>query len=133
MWTPSWKSCTLRKWLNQTFFNAAFCQEEQKKILTSSDTYDKVFILSTSDAYKYFRSDKGRICFPTEYAISHGAYTQQSIDGDITCCWWLRTHGTQNNYAAYVNENGSLNHSGIIVDHVGFAVRPALWINADSK
>ncbi len=32
----TWEKCTLRKWLNETFLNAAFSKEEQAKILLSN-------------------------------------------------------------------------------------------------
>ena len=67
--TVTWEDCSLRSWLNQRFINAAFTSEEKKKIQTTkvvnednpywgsdggNDTQDKVFLLSISEAAKYF-------------------------------------------------------------------------------
>ena len=44
--------------------------------------------------------------------------------------WWLRSQGVDTNYAAYVNENGAVNVSGVNVYHYRIGgVRPALWLN----
>ena len=75
----TWESCTLRKWLNSTFLNAAFSSEEKSAIITnyhgdddaSSSVYlrtspegdrrakDQVFLLSYHDAdVLYFYEEK---------------------------------------------------------------------------
>lgn len=68
----TWETCTLRTWLNVTFYNKAFSSDEQAAILTTSvdngknqgyskwstsggnNTEDKVFLLSYAEANKYF-------------------------------------------------------------------------------
>ena len=92
------KSC-LRSWLNNTFLNAAFSAEEQKQILITTvttdknpsystnpgnNTSDKLFLLSITEADKYFTSDSARQCKPTAYAEAQGCYVNLS-DGT---CWW---------------------------------------------
>ena len=144
----TWETCSLRNWLNNDFINAAFTAEERAKIPTvtvSADknpeyntnpgnaTKDKVFLLSIVEAEKYFTSDKARMCVPTEYAISNGAYTSGSYTkgGKATCWWWLRSPGCNRNYAARVNLFGSVIRFGDIVDYDSDAVRPAMWITID--
>ena len=144
----TWETCSLRKWLNHEFLNAAFTAEEQKRIPTvtvSADknpsyntspgnaTQDKVFLLSISEVNKYFKSDEARKCAPTDYEIAQRAYTSSSYysGGKATCWWWLRSPGGDSNYAAYVFLGGSVHSIGSNVDYDSVAVRPALWIDLE--
>ena len=144
----TWETCTLRKWLNNDFINAAFSDDEKAMIPTvtvSADknpqydtdpenaTKDKVFLLSIVEAEKYFTSDEARKCVPTEYAISNGAYTSDSYTkgGKATCWWWLRSSGYSQYNAAFVDFDGSVGRGGHYVDNDISAVRPAMWISID--
>ncbi len=156
----TWETCSLRKWLNSTFISDAFNSDEQNCIISSTvsadknptygtdpgkDTTDKVFLLSIEEANKYFSSKDARICAPTDYAIAKGAYTNSGytvdVDGRPTFWWWLRSPGSNSNYAALVNCDGYVNDYGSdvavgvhgrYVDMDYAAVRPALWINHES-
>ncbi len=142
----TWEECTLRTWLNDSFLNEAFgtkWQELIPSVSVSADknpeystnpgnaTTDKVFLLSITEAEKYFTSDEDRKCVPTAYAIAQGAYTSSSYTKG-TCWWWLRSPGYDQGRAAYVDYFGSVYYTGSYVDHVRVCVRPALWINLDS-
>ena len=148
--TPStnvtWETCSLRKWLNGTFVNAAFSSEEQRSIISSkvtaeknpsystspgNNTTDKVFLLSITEAKKYFKSGDARKCAPTDYAIAQGTFASDSnkTGGRATCWWWLRSPGRDSNYVADVYSDGSVNDRGTFVYSDDDAVRPALWIN----
>ncbi len=146
----TWETCSLHKWLNETFFNEAFDSDEQKLILSSTvtadpnphydtppgnDTTDKVFLLSITEVNKYFKSDDARKCAPTDYAIAQGAYTSSrySTGGRATCWWWLRSPGHDSNTAAFVYDDGSVYHLGNRVDSSDLAVRPVLWIKIESE
>lgn len=139
----TWEECDLRAWLNGTFADNAFSADEQAKIAltnVSSDknpkydtdpgtaTMDKVFLLSISEAEKYFPSSSARKCYATEYAKARGGY---AISNGLFC-WWLRSPGNIQRNAANVNIDGSLYYIGYHVYFVTVAVRPALWINLDS-
>ena len=138
----TWEQCTLRIWLNDTFANRAFSQEEQQAILMTTvvngsdegywktdggnDTQDKIFLLSYRQAEQYFdvtinndENIKSRMQ-PTDYALAHGA-------GKLG--WWLRSQGPEQGTAARVYSVGALDY-----DFTGFeeCVRPALWVNIDS-
>lgn len=145
----TWETCSLRKWLNGTFLSAAFSSEEQNSIISSTvtadknpsystspgnNTTDKVFLLSITEVNKYFSSDEARKCAPTDYAIAQGAWTNDSYKtgGRATCWWWLRSPSDYSNYAADVDNGGSVNDRGHIVIRSDGAVRPALWINLGS-
>ena len=157
-WTSvTWETCTLRTWLNDTFMNKAFTEEEKKAILTANvdnsssqgyskwstsggnNTQDKIFLLSYAEANKYFgvtRNDsnntKARVK-PTAYAEKLGAYTSSSnktADGDNAGWWWLRSPGYSQDSAVLVDLDGSLSGRYVYLD--GGCVRPALWVNLES-
>ena len=138
----TWEQCSLRKWLNDSFLNEAFSEEERaliQSIIVSVDKIskyytDKVFLLSINEAKKYFNSDEARKCAPTAYAKAQGALTSdtnKTTSGAATCWWWLRSPGDKQKNAARVDYAGSIDYSSISVsDNVG-CVRPALWISIE--
>ena len=140
----TWETCTLRKWLNNNFINSAFTANEKAMIPTvtvSADknpnfstnpgnaTQDQVFLLSITEANKYFSSDSARQCKPTEYADAGGVLVRYS---EGNCCWWLRSPGYDLYYAAYVDFYGDVLGFGGDVRSDYIAVRPALWIDLNS-
>ena len=127
----TWETCTLRTWLDETFLNEAFSEAEQSIIQT---TEDKIFLLSIDEANKYFASDEARMCVPTAYAIANGAYTNEKleVDGEATCRWWLRSHGLNQSYAAFVQLDGGVYSYGYSVSSDDVCVRPAMWISLDA-
>ena len=134
----TWETCTLRKWLNNDFYNSAFNEEEKTKIKSSTvtadanpeydtdpgnNTGDKVFLLSINEVRKYFSTWEARKCVPTDYAIAQGACVS-----DSHCWWWLRSPGYDSDYAARVYNDGDVYYYGYGVDDDYDCVRPALWI-----
>lgn len=98
----TWENCSLRKWMNNDFFNTAFSDEEKAMIpevtLVNSgnemfgtpaqnDTKDKVFCLSIEEVQKYFGEStytmedgayshyEKTICIPTQNAINNHVTT----------------------------------------------------------
>ena len=141
----TWKKCSLRTWMNGPFLNNAFSADEQAKILSaavladenpkySTDpgnaTTDKMFLLSITEAEKYFTTDASRKCTPTAYAKAQGAYP--STDGNSW--WWLRSPGLNQRSAAVVYHDGSILYGGASVklDFDDIFVRPAMWIDLDA-
>ncbi len=142
----TWETCTLRSWLNESFLHAAFTDEERAKIPSATvnadknptsynadpgnDTMDQVFLLSITEAEKYFTSDDARKCAPTAYAIAMGAKTgkMNKTDGKDACWWWLRSPGYYSSYASFIKSGGSVYYNGYSVNYDCFAVRPALWV-----
>ena len=138
----TWETCTLRKWLNNDFINAAFTAEERAKIPTvtvsadknpsystspGNNTTDKVFLLSITEVNKYFSSDSAWQCRGTAYCYAQGAYKA----GNGTCWWWLRSPGYTQSSAANVYDGGDVNEIGNNVFLDNNAVRPAMWISID--
>ena len=140
----TWENCTLRKWLNETFFNTAFGADERAAIQSTNvpadrnpeydtdpgnATTDKVFLLSIDEVDRYFSSDAARKCQPTAYAVENGA---GAYSNSSNCWWWLRSPGNYQNRAARVDIGGSVSSNGIYVDYNFDCVRPALWVNLES-
>ena len=145
----TWETCSLRKWLNESFLNSAFSKSEQNMIITATikadmnpyfitepgnDTRDKIFILSIKEAIKYLDNYEARKCAPTYYAIAQGAATSNKCykDGRAACWWWLRSPGYDSIVAARVDCDGSVFSEGRNVNLNVVAVRPAVWINPGS-
>ena len=149
--TITWKKCSLREWLNDTFLNEAFSKKEQSAIITASTggdfsdwntdgaggTQDKVFLLSVDEADKYFgvsydSESNAAMISPTEYAKSMGAQENEwntTSEGKAACAWWLRTTGTMNtNRAALVKSFGMLEYDYC---NETYCVRPAMWVKVD--
>ncbi|MBO5287567.1 MAG: hypothetical protein J6B34_05530, partial [Clostridia bacterium] len=138
--TPiTWEDCTLRRWLNNDFYNEVFSSTEKSKILTTEtknapnpvyyvtsgiDTHDKVFLLSYDDVKKYFKSNAETKCQVTLFAKNKGAY----CDGAYFGYWWLRTTGQSLQDATYIFYSGGISDMGYDVTGLIFGVRPAIWV-----
>lgn len=150
-----WEDCTLRQWLNHEFYEDAFTDEEQEKILLSTsegfpkynsrvfgsknydrlerETEDYVFLLSYTEVHQYIsgmhgdESDPGRLCYPTEYAKSN---TDMKLYNDA-CGWWLcagiRGYEGKRHKPMVVSVHGGISPEEY-VDSGKYAVRPAMWI-----
>ncbi|MBO4894008.1 MAG: tetratricopeptide repeat protein [Clostridia bacterium] len=142
--SAAWETCTLRKWLNDTFFNLTFSEDEQKIICSTSiitkaelieyNTIDRLFLLSNDEASAYFGYDDAeRQCTHTPYAKEHFE-NKTSDDVRYDTRWWLRDpgrswHGTSNLDASIVDQFGKLYREGWPVYFTDCYVRPAMWID----
>ena len=143
----NWETSTVRKWLNDDFYNAAFNENQRKKIINSvcpadsnpnydtdpgKDTIDKVFLLSISEAKKYLLSAEQLRCVPTLYttyrAVALGA---NNYSGGRSSTWFLRTPGQDETMAAYVSSDGIIRQVGYSVDLDIVAIRPAIRVNIE--
>ena len=97
-------------------------------------TQDRIFLLSCTEAKKYFDGDDAWRCAPTDYAIDQGAYSEDKFNVAGRACgwWWLRSPGNDQISAARVYPDGSLHSDGVFWMKRGM-VRPALWIKLDSE
>lgn len=153
----NYSQSSLRKWLNDEFFNNAFTSNEQALItkytcdnsaygdFRTNDskplvTKDKVFILSHSEVMNSdwgFNDSYSRIACGTEYAIS------QDLDwyyfGGNNAPWWLRTPANDSHSSCIVEPNGMLFPSYFVAYNVAHGgtkgpsdytcgVRPALQL-----
>ena len=135
----SWKSCSLRKFLNETFFRYAFNADEQARVKTAKlispcgygyteETLDKVFVLSADEAKSYL-SAEARLSKPTQYAVNQGADEEY-----YTGCawWWLRDAFEYDGKATALcieGENGNVRDDGLDVDTNFVGVRPVMWVS----
>lgn len=118
----TWETCSLRAWLNHEFLEQ-FSEIDRNRILKTlvhnpdnqtfgtpggNDTEDKVFLLSSEEAEKYFKNN-GR---------SFSKY------------WWLRSPGDRVYFAACLLDNGEINDEGTPMD-AAIGVRPAMWVKLD--
>ena len=79
--------------------------------------------MSYSEARNNFSDNNARACKPTAYAVANNVFVN-SDNGN--CWWWLRSPGSNSNYAADVVNVGSVLVYGLLVNIDNFAVRPAL-------
>lgn len=144
-----WVNCSLRKFLNETFYDC-FTDEEKIRIvetrLPSSNnpwfgtdggkyTNDKIFVMSIEEIVAYF-GDSGQIRQKnrnTKYFISDGYNVVRkavTIEGSPSS-WWLRTPGNLRYFTSIVMPDGRISVCGDFVNRSGITavgVRPALWI-----
>lgn len=142
-YVSDWETCSLRQWLNKTFYNTAFSREEKMLIGTTflennspdgtwfgTDTGDKIFILSFDDvinsAYGFDSSksefDEARKLKATDYSKCQGVYISQGYPH-----WWLRTPG--NAEVVYLVSSYGWAALGQGVYGTGVGVVPALKLN----
>ena len=142
-----WETCTLRKWLNNDFYNNAFTDKEKDLIITTevdnnhniltgdsgNNTNDKVYLLNFAEIEKYFghfklehKNDVNEIlkCNSTEFAkIKNGADIPSVILRDI------RKYKDEID-VAWVR--GKINAGFTAVNNVkGFGNRMAIWVSCD--
>ena len=151
----TWETCTLRKWLNETFFKNAFSEVERDRIIPTvlqdsnrqlpginkeCPVTDRVFLLDRDDAInsdygfssKPNSKDAFRRCQPTEYALPRCYVKKQNSSKKYFCGWWLRSpilkFDDETYYAASVHIIGSVRSAGDYACSYGIGVRPAIWI-----
>ncbi len=126
-----WSDCSLRKWLNTDFMNAAFNQHEIEQLTKAPSSKenlgfdalapeDKVFLLSEAEATKYFLTLSARSCSPIP-SLKHAAKTEKGA-----CWWWLRSPGGAAGSAEGITPDGET--GSFYVNSNGICVRPAIWV-----
>ncbi len=147
----TWESCTLRTWLNETFFKAAFDEAEQASIRTTKvqhktgtteDCYveDKVYVMSMEDvgtsAYGFesvISSSYSRVAAVTPYAECHGVEVTTGVDMKENPLemgeWWLRhiPDSTVTNGACVFTYGYT--STSVEVNKATFGVRPVLHLD----
>lgn len=133
----AWESSVARSVLNGEFYSQAFTEEERKKIALTTvipdkdpsgnttdepTTQDYIFILSASEAIKYFRNDKARACDVTSYLMQRDEMKAKFSQ------WWLRSLGERDGCMARAKGDGAINYNGFSASSK-FQLRPALWLD----
>ena len=133
----TWKTCSLRKWLNKGFMKKAFSKRERAMIPTveveleekdpstysmvssGQTTKDRVFLLGVAEAEKYFATEEERMC--TKYPISNA----------VQCHWPLRT--SYEEYVFIIGAFGDIDTSYYETATSKYDIRPAMWIDWGSE
>lgn len=112
----TWETCTLRKWMNDDFYEMAFDDGEKEAIIeqevvnenvpfnpaeAGKATNDNVFLLSfqeaTNPAYgfceDYRTKSASRWVQASDYGHIRGAFISRSTRKENNCRWWLRSPG----------------------------------------
>ncbi len=146
VYANNYKESHIRSWLNDSFYNTAFNNEEKARILTTTvdnsahstgyssnkyacaNTSDKVFLLSYAEATSAtygLSTTTARQLKPSAYAQSQGVLTYSNGNS----YWWLRSPSYNDAYyARYVVGDGRVS-SGSSVGSADGGVVPALWIS----
>ncbi|MBQ0083162.1 MAG: hypothetical protein KBS52_00125 [Clostridiales bacterium] len=146
----TWEKCTLRKWLNDTFYNTAFDDAQKASIMTKKltnpttqfskrkvnggkDTNDNVFLLSINEGNSYcVPREKYYLSKATAYAKAQGVYANAETS---YCWWWLRSPGADTTVASSANINEytteGFNKINGRVDTKNYGVRPCVWVDLE--
>ena len=127
--TITWEECTLKTWLNNSFYNSAFSENE--KSLICDNTAGKIRLLLNDEvinpaygfANSYVTNDTARMTTGSDYAKS------QNLLSEIR--WFLRQEGDMFVAPYVTGYNGFANSAG----NVAFTysgVRPAFKLKLDS-
>lgn len=141
----SWAECSLRRWLNDSFLQAAFTEEERLVILETAvkndettqnpewkrhaaeDTVDRVFLPSWQEVMNAFLEKDARKTTGTEYARAQGAkFLGITTIGYDETDWWLRSPGEEPDEAAYIGVVRDV-YSKDVEDAIG--IRPAIRVD----
>ena len=136
-----WENCRIRKWLNGSFYSAAFTGNEQAAIKTTTlltdgaETEDKLFLLSkdeVTDTEYGFNGDPGiydqsRRAVATDYTVSS---TNLPVMGE----WWLRNRNLKDEkypgkIEDYVYRSGVIVSWGDLMLTANTGIRPALHLD----
>ena len=136
--TYNYKNSTIRKWLNEDFYNSAFNDLQKELILTTTvanglsssiyeenpnaceDTYDKIFLLSVSEVQHYTNSVSDRQFRASSYALAQGVKSEPMIT------WLTRTPSTVKGVAWIVDKWGDLTKD--LARNTYYGILPALQI-----
>ena len=125
----TWETSDMRRYLNGSFFENTFTEEEKMWITESTivtanhwqsgtpggnDTKDRVFLLSVEEVNEYFPD--------TETRFAEGLDTGEAQG------WLLRSPGRESNYYTMVDGNDG-SFMGGYAENQGPYTRPAMWLS----
>ena len=131
----SWEASYLRRWLNNSFCEESFSEEEIRRILPTViengnpdevTVTDEIFFLSKEEIEKYLPAEAERITYqPIVYGGTGDAKSPIKVGYD-PCFWWTRTLGETADLVVCVTPGGELWEMDSNSNENG--VRPAMWI-----
>lgn len=150
----TWRDSDLRKWLNETFYEATFSAAEKEWVRMalctdngdgSPDTRDRVFLPSIAEiksltetvgkdfrcaiSSEFAKVKKADGCHLYVYDKRVGE-NYRVVSGEKQGCswWWLRTQPGSPDRAAFIGTQSSI-RSYCRVNRTSYGVRPALKLN----
>lgn len=115
----TWENCSLRRWLNEDFYNSGFANNEKELIETTHYAF--------TEGDSTYETDCGNDTDDKVYLFS---YTEaNSVSDDIRGCgidWWLRSPGKEQSDAVYILGRAA-NLMGRSVEYAN-GVRPAIRV-----
>ena len=137
----TWENCTLRQYLNGTFYNT-FSEANKARIAEvtnvnldnqyygtkgGNNTQDKIFLLSLEEVVQYF-GDSGQLGNNNYISDQYNSNRIAFFNGSAVW-WWLRSPGYNIGRVSEVYSDGHIHLDGAIVNYNSGGVRPALWLN----
>ena len=143
----NYKNSSIRRWLNNTFFDIAFTDKE-KEIIESTTvnnsagstghkknkfacehTNDKVFLLSYEEAVLFYKKKELRRAKGTTYAMKKNLYVESGTEYGN---WLLRSPGCgKKTRVKCIFVNGEFHNHDVGYGKDG--VRPVLWLDLNKK
>lgn len=138
-----WEFSSLRKWLNEVFYQQAFSLEEQSMIMEyqtelgdrlgrawpgDKPIFDYCFLLSDAESTVFFTDNRSRrlLAAPDKTnSFSRSGFSYQS-QGKT---WWCRSRADSKGFVVCVSPSGAVDLNGQSADTAMCAVRPAMLIN----
>ncbi|MDO5296450.1 MAG: DUF6273 domain-containing protein [bacterium] len=141
----TWQDCDLRRWLNTDFIGKAFSDAERQLIAATevynddneefatfggADTQDYLFVLSLYEFEEFCAGELFSVAQPTPYARQRMLKYEDSEAEELEAggWWWLRTPGSEEDFALEVGGYGEVGAEGTPVHWLGGLVRPALQL-----
>lgn len=138
----TWETCSLRKWLNNEFYNLAFSNEEKKRIVSKirvneknyefgidggNSTEDNVFLLSYNGVRNFVSIINSIKIFKLD--LRETVATSYVDDENPVLSWWVSTPGRYQHTAMFVyNESYEPGYGDSVCDNP-FGVRPVICVS----
>ena len=142
----TWERSDLRRWMNSDFLATAFNEKEVCLVPTveipntpqsatgtaaGPTTRDRVFALSETEASIYISDAVERASLGSAALSAAVDDDDLPTDEEGRTDWWLRSPGTYDFTAQYVDREGVRHGSGAAADAT-YGVRPALWLDTSA-
>lgn len=142
----TWEHSDLRRWMNSDFLATAFNEKEVCLVPTveipntpqsatgtaaGPATRDRVFALSETEASIYISDAVERASLGSAALSAAVVADDLPANEEGYADWWLRSPGTYDFTAQYVDREGVRHGSGAAADAT-YGVRPALWLDTSA-
>lgn len=139
----TWEHSDLRRWMNSDFLATAFSEKELCLVPTveipntpqsatgtaaGPTTRDRVFALSETEASIYISDAVERASLGSAALSAAVVADDLPANEEGYADWWLRSPGTYDFTAQYIDREGVRHGSGAAADAT-YGVRPALWLD----